>query len=382
MKITAITATPVSIPTTRPCAWSQGKGHGFSRTIVQIETDRGAVGLGETADAGAAQIINQSFAPVLIGLDIANRVEAQSRCLNGQGDFGQLANPLEAKAFVAIEMALWDLLGKRASLPLYQLLGGARRKRAVFGGYAYTVDLDQGFKLADVADEMTRLACDSIASSGSRLFEFKVGRHGVDVDIETVLAVRSAVGSKIALGVDANMGYSYEEARYFLKHTASVLDFVEEPVASLSQMQTLRKDFNVQMSSHCTAVETLQSYPRIDAAVGDLHMDGGIAGTIRTAVAVAALGKRFWLRSCLEAGISWSAMCHLGMALPELDRPGQTLINWMESDLICGPRWSVRDGGVIPPEQPGLGVELDLVALEHYHRHYLEVGEMDYFSDP
>lgn len=382
MKIIAIKATPVSIPTTRPCAWSQGKGYGFSRTIVQVETDTGSTGLGETAGADATQIINQRFAPVLIGLDIANRVEAQSRCLNGHGDFGQLANPLEAKAFVAIEMALWDLLGKRASLPLYQLLGGARRERAVFGGYAYTVDLDQGFKLEDVADEMTRLACDSIASSGSRLFEFKVGRHGVDVDIETVLAIRSAVGPKIALGVDANMGYSYEQARYFLKHTANALDFIEEPVGQLNQMQALRKDFNVQMSSHCTAVETLRSYPAIDAAVGDVHVDGGIAGTARTAVAVTALGKRFWLRSCLEAGVSWSAMCHLGIALPELERPGQTLINWMESDLICGPRWSVRDGGVIPPDLPGLGVELDFEALARYHQHYLNVGEMDYFAEP
>lgn len=75
-------------------------------------------------------------------------------------------------------------------------------------------------------------------------------------------------------------------------------------------------------------------------------------------------------------------MCHLGMVLPELERPGQTLINWMESDLILGPRWLVRDGGVTPPELPGLGVELDQEALAGYHQHYLEVGELDYFADP
>ncbi len=380
MKITDITATAVSIPTTRPCAWSRGKGHGFSRTLVQVRTDTGLTGLGETAGAGAAEIINGRFAPKLVGLPADDRAGLQRRCLSGHGDFGQLSDPEKAKAFVAIEIALWDLLGKKAGLPLYKLLGGACRKRALYGGYAYTVDLDQGYQPDEVPDQMAALACESIGRTGCRLFEFKVGRHGVDVDIDTVLAVRRAIGPRIALGVDANMGYSYEQARYFLKHTAAALDFIEEPVATLAQMQLLRNDFSPEISTHCTAVETMRHYPGIDACVGDLHMDGGIAGVVRTAAAVSALGKRFWLRSCLEAGVSWAAMCHLGMALPELERPGQTLINWMESDLLRGPRWLVRDGGVIPPDLPGLGIELDPAALDHYHQHYLAVGELDYFG--
>jgi len=68
-------------------------------------------------------------------------------------------------------------------------------------------------------------------------------------------------------------------------------------------------------------------------------------------------------------------MCHLGIALPELDRPDQTLINWMEYDLLRGKRWTVKQGGVIPPELPGLGVELDTLSLAHYHRMYLAHGE-------
>lgn len=59
-------------------------------------------------------------------------------------------------------------------------------------------------------------------------------------------------------------------------------------------------------------------------------------------------------------------MCHLGIALPELDRPAQALINWVGDDLILGPIWQVRNGGVCPPQQPGLGVDLDQPAVERY----------------
>jgi len=69
-------------------------------------------------------------------------------------------------------------------------------------------------------------------------------------------------------------------------------------------MQTLRRDFGVPISTHCTAVGTLRHYPEIDASVGDIHVDGGITGTIRPPHQISALGKRFWLRSFLESGIS------------------------------------------------------------------------------
>ncbi len=81
---------------------------------------------------------------------------------------------------------------------------------------------------------------------------------------------------------------------------------------------------------------------------------------------VNALGRRFWLRARWELGIAWAVMCHLGLARPELDRPSQALINWVEDDLVLGEPWLVRDGGVRPPDVPGLGVELDRAALARY----------------
>ena len=100
--------------------------------------------------------------------------------------------------------------------------------------------------------------------------------------------------------------------------------------------------------------------------VSDPQLLGGIAELIELVVGVRALNKRFWLRARWELGIAWAVMCHLGVARPELDRPSQALIDWVEDDLVLGDTWLVTEGGVRPPETPGLGVELDRAAMKRY----------------
>ena len=78
------------------------------------------------------------------------------------------------------------------------------------------------------------------------------------------------------------------------------------------------------------------------------------------------MNRRFWLRAHWETGIYWAVMCHMGIALPELDRPVQALMNWVSDDLILGPAWKVENGGVRPPGGPGLGIELDREAMARY----------------
>jgi glucarate dehydratase len=95
---------------------------------------------------------------------------------------------------------------------------------------------------------------------------------------------------------------------------------------------------------------------------------------LRLAASVRSEERRFWLRSNGETGIGWAAMCHLGMACDALDRPSQSLIDWIEDDLIVGDPWLVRKGGVRPPDTPGLGIELDQAAFQHYAERYRTHG--------
>ena len=368
MKITAVRATPVRVPVTRIAAFSRRKLTHVANTIVEVETDAGVTGLGETRGEWCARIIDERFAPAVTGLPTAERRAVRDACLPAEPfDYGYPEHLSERSAFAGIELALWDIAGKEAGLPLYRLLGGAVRERAPFVAYAYTVDPDEGRSPSEIADIMAEIAADGIAKSGAAMFEYKIGLHPPACEIGVARAVRRAVGPGVELAVDANMGFTMEAARRFLAGVEETrLANIEEPVAGLAMIERLRHEFAVPVSTHCIDLDALARYPGIDSVVSDAQLLGGIAAAIDYMTRVRALGKRFWLRARWELGIAWAAMCHLGMARPELDRPSRALIDWVEDDLVLGETWLVRDGGVRPPETPGLGVELDRDALARY----------------
>lgn len=347
-----------------------------------MATKDGLVGLGEAPTDKVAGLIAGRFADRLKGINAAETASARLACLGAHRDFGYLADPLSEMAFAAVEVALWDILGQRLGLPLFRLLGGPVRERAPFVAYAYTVDLADGYGEADVPKVMADIARRSVAETKAAIFEFKIGRHSVGCDVATVHAIRDAVGPSVGLAVDANLAMSVDAARRFLAGAGSALCTVEEPVATLAEMERLREDFGVPVSTHCTDVEKLKAYPRIDCIVGDLNVDGGIGPVMKLAYAMRGMGKRFWLRSNGETGIAWAALCHLGMASIEMERPAQSLMNWCEDDLVEGETWAVRDGGVRPPERPGLGVSLDRAALKHYAALHAKRGAFSRYDAP
>lgn len=381
-KIVLVRVTPVSVPTKRACAWSFGVGFGFTRTILELSTDDGLVGLGECEGSAAGRLISERLGKKLIGLGPHDLGAVGKLCHRNLRDYGSLADPELGKAYAAIEMAMWDLLGKGTGKPVFQLLGGAVRPHAEFGAYGYTIHLPtSGLTEGDVPEAMARYAKESVARTGARIFEFKVGRYSAATDIETIRAVRSALGEEMVIGVDANQALDLDRARQIMRATASArLGWFEEPVCSLGDMARLYQEFQVPISSHCTQVDTMRWYREIEGIVGDLHGQGGIRGMMQAAAGFHAMGHRFWQRSCLELGISWAAMVHAGISCPDVNRASQSLIDYVEDDLITGPMWLVKDGGVVPPSRPGLGVELDREALNRYAELYRAQGEMTYFD--
>jgi glucarate dehydratase len=367
VRITDVRATAVAVPVRHPRVklWCQ-RTH-VPRTIVKVETDAGLAGVGETRGRWSAATINERLRPRLVGLDPLDRAAARSRCVVEREDFGFPEEAADRIAFAGIELALWDIAGKHAGKPVYELLGGKLREAAEFAAYGYPIDPDSGIPESAIPATLAALAAESVATSGARVFEFKIARHSLDVDIATVLAVRAALGQGVAIHVDANMNYTMEEARKFLAGVAGAgLGNFEEPVASLVEMERLHAEFGVPLSTHCVLVDAIRRFPGIAAVVSDLPFHGGIDGTLALMRDVAAAGRGFWLRSTWELGVSWAAMCHLGVACREITRGAQGLLNLVQDDLVMGEPWSVRAGGVVPPPIPGLGVELDTDALVRY----------------
>ena len=368
MKITSVRATAVEVPVTRIAAYSKRTITHVANTIVEVETDAGVSGLGEARGTFCARAINERFAPAVVGLPAADHRAIRDACLPAEPfDYGYPEYLSDRNAFAGIEIALWDIAGRDSGRPLYQLLGGPAREQAPFVAYAYTVDPAEGRSDEEIARIMADIAAERVEATGARMFEFKVGLHSASCEVGVMRAVHEAVGPDVDIAVDANMGFSMEAARRFLAGTEGLpLANIEEPVAGLGMIERLRADFGVPVSTHCIDLDALSRHPGIDSVVTDPALLGGIGPLVDFIARVRAIDKRIWLRARWELGIAWAVMCHLGVARPELDRPSQALIDWIEDDLVLGETWLVRDGGARPPELPGLGVELDRSALARY----------------
>ncbi len=368
MRIRKIYAHAVGVPVTRVGHFSKRVVERVENTLVEIETDDGLVGVGETRGNWAAEIVRTRFTPAIVGMSALDRQSVQAACLPKEPfDYGYPEHLCDRNAYAAVDIALWDIAGKAEGRPLFDLLGGAVRERALFCGYAYSDDPHAGHSDEQLAARMAAIAARQIRATGASLFEYKIGLHAVDCEIGIAKAVRAALGPDVATAVDANMGFSKDQALAFLDGVRDVrLANIEEPVASLAEMEEIRDRTGVPVSTHCYDADALARYPLIDAMVVDPQLVGGITGFLDVLALAKTLGKRIWLRARWELGVAWAAFCHLGIACLALDRPNQALIDWIEDDLIEGERWRVEDGGVRPPNIPGLGVALDRNALERY----------------
>ena len=358
----------VAVPVTRVGHFSKRVVQRVENTIVEIETEDGSVGLGETRGLWSADIVRVRFVPAILGMDALDKTAVREACLPSEPfDFGYPEHLVSRNAYSAIDIALWDIAAKVDGIPLYDLLGGAVRKKAPFCGYAYSDDPAAGYSNDELAARMAGIAVQQIGETGACLFEYKIGLHTVDCEINIAHAVRAALGSDIEIAVDANMALSQDQALAFLDAVREVrLVNIEEPVASLAATEVVRERSGMSVSTHCYDADTLARYPLIDAVVVDPQLVGGITGFLEQLALADRLGKRIWLRARWELGIAWAVFCHLGLACSQLNRPNQALIAWIEDDLVLGERWRVRDGGVRPPKVPGLGVEIDRDALVHY----------------
>ncbi len=367
MKICSVCAIPVAIPVKRVGYFTRARRTAAMRTIVRIECDNGIVGVGETRGTAAAEVIRSRFVDALTGQPITEAASLRSLCLPDQADYGYPDQLVDQSAYAALDMAILDCIGKMSGLPVYALLGGKCRAAAAFVAYEYTVDPSEGVATKDVPERMAEKMSAAVAATGSDFVEFKVGVYPVATDIDTVAAVRERLGEHAFIGVDANMAWDFDTADRFMGATRAFgLCNMEEPVSNLADMNRLAVRHGVNVSSHATSPELLRHFPAIDGAVGDPHAEGSLMRCRDLSERLAAIGKRYWFRSVWEAGISWAAMCHMAVAFPSLTRPMQSLFNHLADDLIEEKDFDMTGGAVQVPDRPGLGVTLDMAAVESY----------------
>jgi len=378
MRITAIRATPVNIPLEAPYLWSYGALGGFSKTIVEVETSEGIVGLGEGPSPANVATIANAFAPRLIGRDPFDIQGAEEACLPSWRGVGTIDVDLPAvRAFGAVEMALWDIRGKAWRQPLYQLLGGAHRKQIAFTDYfAFREGMEATPEA--VRDYCLRLR----AEHGTTMFEGKLSTADPEPSIRVLELLRDALGPAAVLRIDSNKAYSLTEARRIARAIAPLdIRAWEDPVATFEEMRALRQHTDIPFSVHTPDLRRAVALGVPDAFCTDVNVHGGIGRAIRFIGACEQMGLDFWCYSG-DSGIASAAYLHLAAAFPHIREPSQSLFRMQPLDVIEEGPFRPHGNMVAVPEGPGLGVTLSREKLAHCHRLFVAEGPFDKFRDP
>jgi len=383
MKITAIRATPVNIPLEAPYLWSYGALAGFSKTIVEIETSDGIIGLGEGTSPANVATIEKAFAPRLIGRDPIDIQGAEELCLASWRGTGTTDIDLASiRAFGAIEMALWDIRGKAWNRPLYALFGGAHRRQIPFTDY-FGFRERHGKAGGESSPEQVVDYCRALAERhGTTMFEGKLSTADPAVSIRMMEMLRSALGPKAVLRVDSNKAYSLTEA-IRVARAIEPLDIRgwEDPVASFEEMAKLRAHTSIRFSVHSPDIRRAVALGVPDAFCTDVNVHGGIGRTLRFIGACEAMNIDFWCYSG-DSGVASAAYLHLAAAHPHIREPSQSLFRMQPLDVTEEGPFRPHNNTVAVPEGPGLGVTLSRDKLAHCHRLFVEHGPYDKFHDP
>jgi len=371
MRISRIEAIPVRIPLKpeRRMISALGRHEVSDFVLVKVETDAGIEGVGEATVTprwsgetvrGAQAIIEDVFAPALIGVDPIDHDEVDRRL-----DAVAVDNWF-AKS--ALEMACWDIDGKAAGKPIYELLGGACRPLTVksrFSLGAYEPSL-----AAERAAERVATGFDTI--------KVKVGTDPVQ-DVLRVKAVREAIGPEITLTIDANGGWNEADAMSCLRQLEGcLLTLVEQPLprGDYTSLKRLRSATGQKILADESCFDEIHARELIAQGCCDaLSLYPGKQGGIGRARRIAAIASEHRLPCSIGSNLEWdvatSAMLHFIVATPNMRvdlYPGDCLgpayyeFSIARNPLrIEGPLTTLGNG-------PGLGVEVDWDLVDKHRR--------------
>lgn len=372
MKIRSIKATPVNIPFTAPYRFSYGSMASLTKTVVELQTEDGVVGLGEVPDGDRARDI-EAMAEKLIGMDVREVTLAEQRCVPQMlyTPWGNIT--ADRRVFGGIEMAMWDARGRTEGVPIHTLLGGAVRTEIPLTEYfAYRLpgENDPGQNSPkEIADFCARM----IEEFGAREFEGKVATVELREELDMVAAVRDAIEDR-RLSLDANGAWTLPTAREAVQQFDEFgIHYYEDPVETYAELAALRLATPASFSTHIANLPEAVRLGAPDTIVTNLNEHGGIAGTVAFIQACQAMKVGFRFHSG-ETGIATTAYLHVSAAMEHVREASQTIVRWYGDDVIEGGPPSPRNGVLPVPTAPGLSIDLDRKALARCHERFLEQG--------
>jgi L-alanine-DL-glutamate epimerase-like enolase superfamily enzyme len=370
MKITSITAIPLSFRLPEGKTVTMGVGSTTKRDaiIVRIQTDEGITGYGEAhpgrSPGAVTTLIHGTIAPMLVGMQATDVVGAWQRVHRMQLS----SHGLGAGASLAlsgIDMALWDIRGKAANMPLYELLGATRRRVPAYAG-----GIALGYQPKESLAEEAR----EYVARGYKAVKLRLG-DGVQNDIERLLHVRKALGDGVDILTDANTVFTMADARRVLPVLADIrAGWLEEPFAChdfASYREAAKITPLVPLAAgenHYTRFEFAQLLEAgaVQVWQPDLSKCGGITEGVR--IAAIASAWRIPINPHSSAtGLNHAATLHFMAATENSGYFEACVSKFNPFRDMFGTQFEIgADGCVAPPTGPGLGVQVDEALFDRY----------------
>ncbi|PWU15642.1 MAG: mandelate racemase/muconate lactonizing protein [Verrucomicrobia bacterium] len=369
MVISRIETIPVSVPLKPELVIRSGRGGSHTSSpflLVKVHTDEGVTGIGEASctprwsgedQVTGAHLIHTYLEPLLRGQDPLQLERlTQSFRLAFAGNYFTKS---------AVEMALWDIAGKVAGKPVWQLLGGKIRGSVPTKWSVSGVEPDKAAAIGARA-----------VGQGFKAMKVKVGLDPGG-DVARVAAVREAIGAGIKLGVDANGGWQPDTALATITRLyENNIAFVEQPLApdELVAMANMRSQLRVPLIADESVyglgdAKVIAQLKAADALSIYIGKAGGIEPARQIAEFAASAGMKCTVGSNLELGVGSAAMVHLALATAGIaaeEFPCDIIGPfYYEHDIVREPL-PIKPGEAHGNERPGLGVELDEEKVERY----------------
>ncbi len=370
MKITSITAIPLSFRLPEGKTVTMGVGSTTKRDaiIVRVQTDEGITGYGEAhpgrSPGAITSLIHSTIAPMLVGMQATDVVGAWQRVHRMQLSSHGLGAGA-ALALSGIDMALWDIRGKAANMPLYELLGGTRRRLPAYAG---------GIALGYQPKESLAEEAQEYVARGYKALKLRLG-DGVQNDIDRLRHVRQVLGEGVDILSDANTVFTMADARRVLPVLADIrAGWLEEPFAChdfASYREAAKITPLVPLAAgenHYTRFEFAQLLEAgaVQVWQPDLSKCGGITEGLRIAAIASAWRIPVHPHSS-ATGINHAATLHFMAATENSGYFEACVSKFNPFRDMFGTQFEIgADGCVTPPEGPGLGVQVDESIFEKY----------------
>ncbi len=370
------------------------------RTIVELETDTGATGVGETYGDTEYLRVARALAEAVVGKPVTalNGLSELAYSAAQLTDDGEEFDPAGLRGrrtpektvrsvVSAFEVASLDALGKELGLPVHALLGGKIRDRVDYSAYLFyrwaehpEADAprdDWGAALDP--DGVVRQAQRFADTYGFRSFKLKGGVFEPDAEIEAIKALAKAFPG-MPLRLDPNGGWSVETSVRVAEELADVLEYMEDPTTGIDGMAEVRRRTGALLATNM-CVTTFGEIPEafakdaVQVVLSDHHYWGGLTATRELAAVCRTHGVALSMHSNTHLGVSLAAMTHVASVVDNLDFACDSHRPWQTEDVVTRPHTFV-DGALEVSDEPGLGIELDTDALAALHERWVRREDM------